>query len=124
MQTDSNNTQSTARLPGGTRRARVIRSCLSATGTLALATVLTGPGPVVADDINTAPTACVAPFLNQAFPMRWHENYLMNPLSGTRTWVICPLIHDNDEVDFDPLFNVAITGGITPGANTGDRPVC
>lgn len=124
MHTDSNNTQSTARRPGGTRRARVIRSCLSATGTLALATALTGPAPVVADDINTAPAACVAPFLNQAFPMRWHENFLMNPLSGTRTWVICPLTYDNDVVDFDPNFSVAITGGITPGANTGDRPVC
>jgi hypothetical protein len=39
----------------------------------------------------THPSSCVAPYLAQAELMRWHENFLLNPSSGVRTWVICPI---------------------------------
>jgi hypothetical protein len=54
------------------------------------------PLPVAANDLNVHPASCVAPFVDQAIPMRWHENFLMNPANNVPTWVICPLNFDND----------------------------
>jgi hypothetical protein len=77
---------------------------------------------VVANDVNIAPASCQAPFLNQAFPMRWHENYIMNPTSNpTATWVICPIPFDNDTLP--STFGIAVAGGIMGGASS-DLPTC
>jgi hypothetical protein len=75
----------------------------------------------IANDVQVAPANCVAPYLDQAFPMRWHENYLMNPTSNIATWVICPMDLD---VDVLPVGFVAfVTGGIMSGAS-GELPSC
>lgn len=82
------------------------------------------PQPAWGNDITVAPAACVTPFLDQAFPMRWTEHYLMNPPDGIRTWVVCPLTYDNDVVTFSPEVDVRVTGAIAPGATLADVPVC
>lgn len=79
----------------------------------------------MANDINIHPAACQAPFLDQAFPMRWHEFYLMNPADNRSTWVICPTTWDQDVVTW-PVggsTTVEIHGAIQAGAS-GDAPVC
>lgn len=75
----------------------------------------------IANDVQVAPANCVAPYLDQAFPMRWHENYLMNPTSNIATWVICPM-----DLDVDVLpatFVAGVSGGIMSGAS-GEIPSC
>lgn len=92
--------------------------------TVILTTTMTGAPPVFANDVTVPPSMCVAPFLDQAFPMRWHEHFLMNPTSGSRTWVICPLTYDNDVVDWTTGVSVRVTGGISPNVSLADVPVC
>lgn len=79
----------------------------------------------MANDINIHPAACQAPFLDQAFPMRWHEFYLMNPADNRSTWVICPTTWDEDVVTWPAggSTNVQIHGAIQSGAS-GDAPLC
>ena len=76
---------------------------------------------VSANDLNIQPATCVAPFLNQAFPMRWTEHFLMNPSDGVETWVVCPVNFDNDVVDLDGTF--IVTGAVMSGASAS-APVC
>jgi len=79
----------------------------------------------VANDINMHPAGCQAPFLDQAFPMRWHELYLMNPASNRATWVICPTTWDGDEMTWPAggYTYVRIAGAIQSGASA-DAPLC
>lgn len=77
--------------------------------------------PAVANDIQIAPSDCVAPYLGQAFPMRWHENYLMNPITNTTTWVICPVTFDVDVLT--PAFLAAVVGARQSGAGP-ELPSC
>ena len=79
--------------------------------------------PVHADDVNIHPSSCQAPYLDQAFPMRWHENYLMNPTSGVDTWVICPITFDNDDWTAGQSLDLKIVGGVMSGAS-GSNPSC
>jgi hypothetical protein len=83
------------------------------------------PAAVQANDIVTHPSNCRATFLNQAFPMRWHEHFLMNPASNQPTYVICPMTFDPDVVTFNNggTFTVYVSGGIMSGAST-DLPTC
>ena len=71
---------------------------------------------VQANDLNIPAASCVAPYLNQAFPMRWHENYLMNPAGNVDTWVVCPLEFDNDT--FPLAFVVSVVGARMAGAGS------
>lgn len=89
----------------------------AASATLLLGAALSAP-PSVANDIVMHPAGCQAPFLSQAGPMRWHENYLMNPVTNISTFVICPLTFDSDVVTFPAggLTNVRIDGAIQSGA--------
>jgi hypothetical protein len=97
----------------------------AATMILTLGVGMTHTPMVMANDVTVPPAMCVAPFLDQAFPMRWHEHYLMNPPSGTTTYVICPLTYDNDVVTWNPEVNlVRVTGGFSPSANLADAPNC
>lgn len=77
--------------------------------------------PAVANDVQIAPSNCVAPYLGQAFPMRWNENYLMNPITNTSTWVICPVLFDVDVLP--AAFNAAVIGGRMTGAGP-ELPTC
>lgn len=77
----------------------------------------------------THPTECVAPFLYQAGPMRWHENFVMNPPENIATWVICPISVD-DSVAYDPNLDVsayelyvAVIHGRADGASS-ETPQC
>lgn len=74
--------------------------------------------PSVANDIVMHPAGCQAPFLSQAGPMRWHENYLMNPATNISTFVICPLTFDPDVVAFPAGVStyVRVDGAIQAGA--------
>lgn len=96
---------------------------LSVSVALTSAIVLSGlfASPSIASDVQVAPANCVAPYLDQAFPMRWHENYLMNPSTNIATWVICPM--DLDAESFSPTFSVFVAGGIMSGAS-GELPSC
>jgi len=80
---------------------------------------------VEANDLNMHPANCQAPFLDQAFPMRWHELYLMNPASNRATWVICPTTWDQDYVDWPAggFTSIRIAGAIQSGASA-DAPLC
>jgi hypothetical protein len=60
------------------------------------------------------PSACFAPFLNQAFQLRWHEAYLMNPLDSVATYVICPL--SVDAFALGPNIGVGVWGANMSGA--------
>lgn len=77
--------------------------------------------PALANDVQMAPSDCVAPYLSQAFPMRWHENYLMNPTSNTATWVICPVTYDVDVLPTS--FVASVVGGRMSGASA-ELPSC
>lgn len=98
-------------------------SALIAVGTLLTSLLVTTH--TVAKDINLHPASCQAPFLNQAFPMRWHEFYLMNPASNIPTWVICPTTWDWNVVTWPAggTSNVQIYGAIQSGASS-DAPLC
>jgi len=80
-------------------------------------------GSVRANDIVMAPAGCQAPFLYQAEPMRWHEWYLLNPLTNITTWVICPLTYDEDVVTWPAggSSNVNVYGAIEAGASGTPR---
>ena len=81
------------------------------------------PAQVSADDVNVHPASCQAPFLDQAFPMRWHEYFVMNPTTGVNTWVICPVPFDNDDLTAGSTYTLRAEGGVMPGASTR-IPVC
>lgn len=55
---------------------------------------LLGLETAVADQLSVHPASCQAPFLDQARPMRWHENYIMNPDTNQATYVICPISYN------------------------------
>lgn len=78
-------------------------------------------GSAFANDVNVAPSACQAPFLDQAFGLRWHESYLMNPASNVDTWVVCPVPIDNDTVPNE--FAIGVIGSHMAGAST-ELPSC
>jgi len=75
----------------------------------------------IANDVQVAAANCVAPYLDQAFPMRKHENYLMNPVGNVPTWVICPMDLDADGIP--ATFSTFLAGGIMAGAS-GELPTC
>jgi len=99
--------------------ARSVAGTLTSLGIAA--TLLTAPGVSFSDDLNVAASNCSAPFLDQAFPMRWHQNYLMNPSSNGATYVICPLSFDNDILP--PLFDIGVIGSWMSGASS-TAPSC
>jgi hypothetical protein len=100
-------------------KSKVVRLSVALTSAIVLSGLFSPQS--IANDVQVAPANCVAPYLDQAFPMRWHENYLMNPTSNIATWVICPMDLD---VDVLPVGFVAfVTGGIMSGAS-GELPSC
>ncbi len=81
---------------------------------LVIAGLSTIPTARAAAYYSVPPSACFAPFLNQAFQLRWHEAYLMNPLDSVATYVICPLTVD--VADLAPNIAVGVWGANMPGA--------
>jgi hypothetical protein len=79
------------------------------------------PSVALANNVTAAASTCVAPYLDQAVPMRWHENYLMNPSSNVATWVICPMTFTADELT--PVFKAMATGAIMDDASI-ELPSC
>ncbi len=75
-----------------------------------------------ANDINVHPANCVAPLLNQAFPMRWHEWYLMNPASNQATFVLCPMPYDGEVVPV--VGQVAVITGSRMSGASNEPPLC
>lgn len=94
-----------------TKFRKVLISALMVTGS-----TIPFTANVQANDLNIPGASCVAPYLNQAFPMRWHENYLMNPADNIDTWVICPLELDNDTIP--AAFVVSVVGARMAGAGS------
>jgi hypothetical protein len=90
-----------------------------------IAGLATTTSNTLANDINMHPAGCQAPFLDQAFPMRWHEMYLMNPASNRTTWVICPTTWDEDVVNWPAGASsfVEVHGAIESGASP-NAPLC
>lgn len=88
--------------------------------------VLTGmfnmPAARASDNYRLAPSNCVAPFLDQAFRMRWHESYLMNPADSIATWVICP-IETHPQNLTGSNYYVYLQGAKMSGASS-DSPQC
>ena len=84
--------------------------------------LLSSAWTAVANDVSAPGSVCNATYLEQAFPMRWHENYLMNPSWNPSTWVICPVTYDNDIVP-PARFNVGVFGSLMPGASP-TLPTC
>jgi hypothetical protein len=70
-------------------------------------------------DINVPGLACQAPFLDQAFPMRWHEHYILNPRGNQTTWVVCPLSFESSGVPQN--FAVYVSGVKQPGTTSFHR---
>ena len=69
-------------------------------------------------DLSVHPNDCVAPFLSQAGPMRWHEHYLMNPASNGVTFVVCPINFNNDEMpNSTSSFSLTVRGARMDGAS-------
>jgi len=89
-----------------------------------LSSLFAGP-QAVANDINMHPAGCQAPFLAQAYPMRWNEFYLMNPASNRATWVVCPTTWDQDVISWPAggFTSVRIDGAVESGASA-DAPLC
>ena len=70
-----------------------------------LACGMAATSPTYSNDIVVHPASCVAPFLDQARPMRWHEHFVMNPDNATEpTYLICPM-------DFNPSVVTLAAGG-------------
>jgi len=80
------------------------------------------PAAKAAEYYNAPPSSCVAPFLDQAFRMRWHEAYLMNPSDSTSTWVICPIETTPNDLTGSNYY-VSVQGAKITGAST-DSPQC
>lgn len=78
------------------------------------------PANSVLADLNVPGLACQAPYLDQAFPMRWHEHYIYNPESNRGTWVVCPVAFETAELP-NPFW-VSVFGVFTQGAR--GFPVC
>jgi hypothetical protein len=71
--------------------------------------------PAVAD-VNIGALACQAPFLSQAQNIRWHEHYMINPVTSETTWVVCPIAFETK--DLPDTFYVGAFGNATvPGSN-------
>lgn len=111
------------RVKRGHRPRTWISGAATASAIMLTATLLALP-QAQANDVNVPPSMCVAPFLDQAFPMRWHEHFLMNPSTGTRTWVICPLTFDNDVVTWEDPISIRVTGAISSDSSLADVPQC
>jgi hypothetical protein len=79
--------------------------------------------PMFATDVNVAPSSCKAPFLDQAFPMYFHENYVMNPSDNIPTWVICGIPFDNDLINITSQTTIGVVGSEMAGAST-ESPQC
>ena len=77
----------------GAAPRRLLSTLLPAT-LLVIAGLSTMPAAKAAVFYSVPPSACFAPFLNQAFQLRWHEAYLMNPSDSVATYVLCPLSVD------------------------------
>lgn len=92
---------------------RLLSTLLPAT-LLVIAGVSTIPTAKAAAFYTVPPSACFAPFLNQAFQLRWHEAYLMNPLDSVATYVICPLTVD--VANLGPNIGVGVWGANMSGA--------
>ena len=96
------------------------------TGLSGLLVVLVGmsgmPTAKAAEYYNAPPSSCVAPFLDQAFRMRWHESYLMNPSDSMLTWVICPIEATPQNLTGSNYY-VYIQGAKMDGASS-DSPRC
>jgi hypothetical protein len=80
------------------------------------------PAAKAAEYYNAPPSNCVAPFLDQAFRMRWHESYLMNPADSIPTWVICP-IETSPQNLTDSNYYAFVQGAKMDGASS-DSPRC
>ena len=78
-----------------------------------------------ADDMVVHPSSCVAPFLSQAGPMRWHEFFVMNPDTNIATYLICPINFDPDTSTLGSggSFTVQVFGGRMDSAGSG-LPTC
>lgn len=100
-------------------KSNVVRLSVALTSAIVLSGLFSPQS--IANDVQVAPANCVAPYLDQAFPMRWHENYLMNPTSNIATWVICPMDLDDDTLP--ATFTAVVGGGIMSGAS-GELPSC
>lgn len=92
---------------------RLLSTLLPAT-LLVIAGLATMPAAKAAALYSVPPSACFAPFLNQAFQLRWHEAYLMNPSDSVATYVICPL--SVDVVDLTTNIQVGVYGANMSGA--------
>ena len=93
---------------------RRLLSTLLPAALLVIAGLSTIPTARAAAYYSVPPSACVAPFLNQAFQLRWHEAYLMNPLDSVATYVLCPLTVDVP--DLAPNIAVGVWGANMSGA--------
>lgn len=99
------------------------RTFLTTIPAMALLLAGTTIGPRAdASDINVHPSNCVAPLLNQAFPMRWHEWYLMNPASNQATFVLCPMPYDGEVVPI--VGQVAVITGSRMSGASNEPPLC
>lgn len=91
-----------------------------------LAGGLAATSPIYGNDIVVHPASCVAPFLFQAGPMRWHENFVMNPDTNSEaTYLICPMDFNPDIVTLAAggTFRIQVLGGRMDTAGTG-LPTC
>ena len=100
---------------------RLLSTLLPAT-LLVIAGISTIPAAKAAEWYSVPPSACVAPFLYQAFPMRWHEAYLMNPADNIPTYVICPVTTNAAELA-GANYSAQIYGAKMSGASS-DTPQC
>ena len=100
---------------------RLLSTLLPAT-LLVIAGISTIPAAKAAEWYSVPPSACVAPFLYQAFPMRWHEAYLMNPADNIPNYVICPITTNAAELA-GANYSAQIYGAKMSGASS-DTPQC
>lgn len=100
-------------------KSKVVRLSIAVASAIVLSGLFSPQS--IANEVQVAPANCVTPYLDQARPMRWNENYLMNPIDNVATWVICPM---NLDADVLPVaFSVVAVGGIMSGAS-GEFPSC
>lgn len=85
---------------------RSLVSTLVATAIVAIGLVShTG---VARADTQVPALACQAPYLDQAFRLRWHEHYLHSEAGNPTTWVVCPITLETDNIGAN--FEVWVTG--------------
>jgi hypothetical protein len=101
----------------GVMKKRISQALVSA---VVFSTALLAPTGSALADLNVPGLACQAPYMDQAYPMRWHEHYLYNPENNQDTWVVCPVAFETSELP-NP-FIVSVFGVFTQGAR--GFPVC